>query len=332
MKITVIICTFNRCESLTKALNSVAASVLPEPVSWEVLVVDNNSSDQTPTVVREFCNRHPERFRYLFEPQQGKSYALNAGIREARGDVLAFADDDAVVGPDWLWSLTSSLHSGEWAGAGGRIIPVWTKPRPSWLSTDDPHTMGPFVAFDQGTESGQLNRPPYGANMAFRKEMFEKYGGFLTELGPRPGSEIKGEDIEFGKRLLSGGERLRYEPCAVVLHPVPECRMKRKYVLRWWFWYGRAEVLQSGLPSDGKWLLSGIPLYLLRRLVRWSLQWMFSIGASRRFPCQRNVWYITGTILACYQSARVQDRLISVASEIPGTLPKRTPPQIGTLR
>ncbi len=120
MNITVILCTYNRCQNLAKALDSVAASMLPESVEWEVLVVDNNSNDQTRELVEGFCHRYPGRFRYLFEPQQGKSYALNSGIRVSPSEILAFTDDDAIVEPDWLWNLTSALHDGEWAGAGER--------------------------------------------------------------------------------------------------------------------------------------------------------------------------------------------------------------------
>ena len=118
MKITVILCTYNRCTILAKALNSVAASRLPESIEWEVLVVDNNSSDRTREVVEDYCRRFPGRFRYLFEPQQGLSYARNAGIREGRGYVLAFMDDDVTVEPEWLQNLTACLQDGEWAGAG----------------------------------------------------------------------------------------------------------------------------------------------------------------------------------------------------------------------
>lgn len=112
MNITVILCTYNRCESLAKALESAAALRLPESVEWEVLVVDNNSTDQTREVVEAFCRRHTGRFRYLFERQQGKSYALNAGIREAGGNVLAFTDEDVTVEPPWLKNLTAALHDG----------------------------------------------------------------------------------------------------------------------------------------------------------------------------------------------------------------------------
>ena len=307
MKISVILCTYNRCRSLTEVLESLAVSELPEAVDWEVLVVDNNSIDQTQEVAESFCRRYPGRFRYTSESQQGLSYARNTGVREARGQILAFTDDDVTVDPKWLQNLTAFLHSGEWAGAGGRIIPLWPGPLPGWLSTDDPHTMGAFVAFDLGTGAGPLARPPYGANMAFRREAFEKYGGFRVDLG-RSGNNLQGrEDIEFANRLLAGGEQLRYEPCAVVQHPVPKGRMRKGFVLRWWFWYGYSEVTELGPPSGARWLFGGIPLNLLRRLVRWTLQWMISIGASRRFSCLRNMWYIAGTALACYQSSRRKD-------------------------
>ena len=102
MRITVILCTYNRCQSLAKAMESVAASVVPESVDWEVLVVDNNSSDQTREIVEGFCNRFPYRFRYLHELKQGKSNALNSGIRAAKGNLLAFMDDDVLVEPTWL--------------------------------------------------------------------------------------------------------------------------------------------------------------------------------------------------------------------------------------
>ena len=100
MNTTIIVCTYNRCKSLAKTLESIATLRVPGPVEWEVLVVDNNSTDQTRAVVEGFSCRYPSRFRYLFEPQQGKSCALNAGIQAARGEILAFTDDDVTVEPD----------------------------------------------------------------------------------------------------------------------------------------------------------------------------------------------------------------------------------------
>src|SRR5712664_1316562 len=214
MKITVILCTHNRCGSLAKALNSIAALTLPESVEWEVLVVDNNSSDETREVVEQsFCSRYSGRFRYVFEPRPGKSHALNAGIREARGDVLAFTDDDVTVEPTWLQNLTATLHDSKWAGAGGRVVAEWACSPPSWLSLEGPYALGDTLAlFNRGYEAREISENPFGANMAFRKAVFEKYGGFRSDLGPRAGSQDpqKSEDAEFGRRLLLAGERLRY--------------------------------------------------------------------------------------------------------------------------
>lgn len=295
MMISVILCTYNRCRSLAKALDSVAASELPDPVDWEVLVVDNNSSDQTREVVARFCQEHPRRFRYFFERQQGKSYALNSGVREAFGDVLAFMDDDVIVEPTWLRNLTGALGNCEWSGAGGRILPERPFVPPKWLSVEE-HAQGALVIFDQGSQPGQLSLPPYGTNMAFRKSMFEKYGGFRTDLGPRPGSLIINEDIEFGLRLLNAGKRLRYEPSAIVYHAVPEGRLGKRYIRRWHFDKARSDIRLHGIPSETRWSVLGVPLIVFRRLVRWALQSMVTFDQRRRFDCTLKIARNAGTI------------------------------------
>jgi len=301
MKITVILCTYDRCRSLQNALESVASSKLPESTEWEVLVVDNNSRDQTRVVVEDFSSRYPGRFRYLFEPQPGKSHALNAGIRDAAGSVLAFMDDDVMVDPDWLQKLTASLHSSEWAGVGGRVLPLWSGPPPKWLSLEVRHHLAPLAVFDLPQEAGQISEPPFGTNMAFRKEVFEEYGGFRTDLGPRPGSEIRSEDSEFGQRLLDGGKLLRYEPSAVVYHPVSNERLKKEYHLNWWFDKGRTDIRVHGIKPNTRCFVGKIPLYLFRRLVVWTVRWMVAVEPSRRFDCECSVWGIAGQILECHR-------------------------------
>jgi glycosyltransferase involved in cell wall biosynthesis len=305
MNITVILCTHNRSQILSAALESTAAQILPDSTQWEVLVVDNNSSDQTREVVEQFCRRHPGRFRYLFEGQSGKSYALNSGIRAARGVILAFIDDDVTVESTWLKNLTGSLMSGECAGAGGRILPEKNFSPPSWLSSNgskERYALAPLALFDLGEEPCQLTEPPFGTNMAFRREMFEKYGNFRTDLGPRPGSEIRNEDTEFGDRLLAAREKLRYEPKAVVYHPVAENRIQKKYYLAWWFDKGRADIRQFGVPAGAASFL-GIPLYLFRRLAAWTLRWLLSIDSSQRFNSKIKVWGKAGEIVECFSRA-----------------------------
>ena len=303
MDITVILCTFNRCQSLVRALDSVAASRFPESVEWEILVVDNNSQDQTREVVGGYCRKHPGRFRYLFEPQSGKSFALNSGVRAARGDILAFMDDDVIVEPTWLQNLTAPLRSGQWAGVGGRILPQWTCSPPRWIPLKEKYGLGPLVLFDLGREAVSLAEPPYGTNMAFRRTIFERYKGFRDDLGPRPGSEIRGEDTEFGRRLLQAGEQLWYEPSAVVYHPVPSSRLEQQYFLTWWFDKARSDFREFGIPKNTKWQVARIPLYMFRRLAVWSLRWIVAVEPSRRFSCKLRVWSLAGGILESYRQA-----------------------------
>lgn len=314
MRVTVILCTYNRCQSLQKALTSAAAMVLPESIEWEILVVDNNSNDQTWETVEDFISRYPGRFRYLFESRPGKSHALNTGIQESKGDVLAFMDDDVVVHPDWLNNLTVALRNGEWAGTGGRILPEWNCAPPRWLTPESPRAAGPLVAFHPMAQAGEIFEAPIGTNMAFLRGMFEKYGNFRTDLGPRPGSELRNEDTEFGERLLAAGERLRYEPSALVYHPVTETRLKKEYFLAWWLNKGEANVRQFGVRPGTRYRIAGIPLYLLRRFVKWTLKWMLSIDPAERFANKLSAWENLGEIRECYRESGVPKKERGVAA------------------
>jgi len=310
MNLTVIIVTYNRCQSLARTLESVAASSLPASIEWEVLVVDNNSTDQTRQVAEEFDARYAGRFRYLREPNPGKSFGLNAGILASRGDILAFVDDDVTVESTWLRNLTVPLQRGEWAGAGGRILLERNFAPPRWLALDGPWNMGGMLAgFDLGDKPHELRQAPYGTNMAFHKSMFEKYGLFRTDLGPSPNREIPrpNEDTEFGRRLMAAGERLHYEPSAVVHDPVPQDRIKKGYFLAWWFDYGRAVTREKGRGAP----VWGIPrhFFSIPRMIATHLstrvwQWLWTLDPQRRFFCKGVAWMSAGQIVEIYRLAR----------------------------
>jgi GT2 family glycosyltransferase len=299
MRISVILCTYNRCHSLSASLESIAQSRVADANSWEVLVVDNNSKDKTSDVVEEFDQRYPGRFRYVFESQQGKSHALNRGIREAFGEVLAFMDDDVVVDAVWLQTLSAVLQKPEWFGAGGRILPERNFTLPAWLSLKEKYALAPLAIFDLGTQAGEMHEPPFGTNMAFRREVFEKIGGFRTDLGPCPGSEIRGEDTEFGFRALAAGLRLWYEPSAIVYHSINDKRLQEEYFLAWWYDKARGDIRQTGIPDDLRQNVAGVPIVLLRRICRWSIKWMFAMDSAQRFSCKVAVWRVAATIQEC---------------------------------
>ena len=165
--------------------------------------------------------------------------------------------------------------------------------------------MAPLVMFDLGGQARPLNDPPFGTNMAFHRRVFEKYGFFRTDLGPGLNGKIRNnEDTEFGGRLLAAGERLKYEPAAVVHHEVPQQRLQREYFLTWWFNKGRSDIRETGVAAGTKWFVSGIPLYLFRRVAVGTVRWMVTLNPSRRFSCRLAVWLAAGMMVESYRRSR----------------------------
>jgi glycosyltransferase involved in cell wall biosynthesis len=247
--------------------------------------------------------RHPGRVRYLFEARQGLSNARNAGIHEAHGEIIAFTDDDATVEPSWLQNLTASLHDGVWAGAGGRVCPPQDFTQPAWLTLDGGvmDSSGVLALFDAGTRAGDLKRPPFGVNMAFRKSMFQRYGDFRLDLD-RCGDDLIGNgDTEFGGRLLAAGECLRYEPSALVYHPVPKERLNKKYFLAWWFAYGRAMLRQTGARPP-VWGIPRVYFSIFSRTIRWFVT--SPLNPKQRFYRKCRLWVAAGELFEMSESRR----------------------------
>jgi glycosyltransferase involved in cell wall biosynthesis len=300
MKISVILCTYNRCQSLQLALESLASSQMPESTEWEVLVIDNNSKDDTRKVVEAFSASNGRRFKYIFEPQQGKSFALNRGIREASGEILAFVDDDITAEPTWLMELTKPLSNPEWVGTGGRVYLPKNFVAPSWMAVEGHHSLVSILAlFDLGAEAHLLKISPLGNNMAFRRQIFEQYGGFRTDLGPMPGSEIRYEDTEFATRVMSGGGRILYVPTAIVRHAIDPRRLSKKYFLAYHFDYGRALIREKGkraavgvVPRSFISLLNRVLHILPKRA--WA--WIRETEMQKRFFNKCRVWTTIGEI------------------------------------
>lgn len=316
-----MICTFNRCQSLSTTLDSVAAQRMAPSVAWEVVVIDNNSTDRTRELVESYCRNYPTLFRYVFEPQQGLSRARNAGIRAANGQIVVFTDDDVIAEPAWLENLTAPLRTGEWGGGAGRVVPPRDMKLPDWLTVGgDMDLVGALLPiFDLGDEPGEMKRPPYGANMAFRKDMFAKHGMFRVDLGHCGSKLLSGEDTDFGNRLISAGERLHYEPSGVVHHPVPEERLSKKYFRTWWFDYGRTRIIERGVRPA----IFGIPRrflsfasLLLRFLPVRVLRWVFTMNAKRRFYYECEIWQTLGEIAeTCSQAPKPADIAQEISSE-----------------
>ena len=305
MKASIVLCTYNRGVLLQQALQSISQVVVSPQIQWEVLIVDNNSNDSTKVVTESFSELYPERFRYIFEGRQGKSFALNTGIREAKGEIIVFTDDDATVDPDWLTQVVQAMERYGCAGVGGKIVPTWNISKPRWLEMQGPHKlMDAIVSFDLGENVCPIKTAAFGANMAFRREMFQKYGGFRSDLGPTVGSEIRGEDSEFCRRLLKAGECLMYVPNAVVYHPVEKKRTEKSYFQTWYLDRGRASIREEGIPTSAVRYLN-VPRYLYSILLKQVMQWLFCMSPKLRFRRKLEMYETWGRILESRASLKV---------------------------
>lgn len=297
--ISVILCTYNRAPHLQETLGSLERLSVPPGLEWELLVVDNNSTDETQAVVAALRDRGRLPIRYIFESQQGKSFALNTGIKEAYGEIIAFTDDDVTVDPRWLAEIRAAFDKFGCVGVGGRVLPVWAKEKPAWL-TDEVGLMGVVASFDLGEDPHRLTTPPYGVNMAFRMVAFEKYGLFRTDLGPTAGQLLRGEDSEFCGRLLAAAETIMYAPGAVIRHVVEPERLEKRYFKAWYFSYGRSLARIAGIPPDAVRYL-GTPRYLLRELLVTLARWVLSPYPALRFRHQLRCCRIAGQIAESFR-------------------------------
>ncbi len=225
-KISAIVCTYRNPALLQKTLESLVSQTLP-PQCYEIIVVDNNSCDGTEAVVR----RYPV-CRYVLETEQGLSHARNTGIRQARGEIVAFIDDDAEADSMWLEALLKTYEGRNdvWA-VGGKALPIWDADKPEWLTEEYYRSLS---LIDWGETVRPLRWPEriIGVNCSFRKEAFSKIGGFDDRLG-RMGSLMLGnEDTEIQQRIHELGYQVMYSPHAVVYHHVSAVRMTKEYFER----------------------------------------------------------------------------------------------------
>ncbi len=237
MRASIIICTFNRAESLSCTLRTLVEQTRTDLDDLEILVVDNNSNDNTGAVVQGYTERLP--IRYCCETTQGLSYARNRGVSESRGDTLIFTDDDVLLDRGWLAAYLRAIEAFPQAGFfGGRILPDWTDhPRPSWLKDEQmPLLSGVLVCHDLGENSRLYvaeDDTPFGASFAVRRALFAELGAFRTDLGVKGHSRGRGEDTEFLNRARTRGEPGVYVGEALCRHRVEPERLKLSSFFRY---------------------------------------------------------------------------------------------------
>ncbi len=262
---SIIVCTYNRDKYLYSALQCIAENGYPTD-AYEIVLVNNMSTDNTESECQRFQNDYPTvEFRYFVETQQGLSFARNRGIKESRGEILLFLDDDSYIQPNYLINLQHQLETFPNADAfGGKIDPVFESGEPpkwlskwnySWVSAID---MGDKVCPFEGKAF------PIGANMGISKTMLSKIGVFNTELGRSKKNLMGGEEKDLFERIRQQGGNIYYFPDVVVQHVIPPSRTTKDYVKRLGEGVGRSERIRTLGKSKWKYLKR-----LFSELVKW---------------------------------------------------------------
>jgi glucosyl-dolichyl phosphate glucuronosyltransferase len=276
MKYSIVIATHNRANDLRGTLTSLATLVTREP--WEVIVIDNNSTDETPSVVRDAGATFPAPLRYAFESIPGRCAALNTGIALADGEIILTTDDDVRVPPDWLESAGTELDRLGCDYIGGKVLPIWGGPRPGWLPDHSSRHWAVIALLDYGPQPIEFGRKmPLGVNMAFRRHVFETVGKWDPRIGRKAGTLLGQEVREWCVRARAAGVRGFYAPALELRHIIPASRLNKTYFRRFFYWRGISRAMlyqQRGLDMESPqetrldsarvahWL--GIPRYMYR--------------------------------------------------------------------
>jgi glycosyltransferase involved in cell wall biosynthesis len=287
MHITVAICTWNRAPLLAQTLTAMTALRVPERTTWELLVVDNNSTDDTAATIATFEGRLP--IRRLVEPTPGVSHARNLATIAASGEYLLCTDDDVLVEPCWLGAYVAAFIRRPAAGFFGGVIRPWfPNDPPEWLRRGFDHVAVAYASLDYGPEEVPLSgrRFPFGANMAFRiKE--QRAFPYDPSLGPRPGGAVRGEETDVFRRMEAQGIEGWWVPEAIVRHYIPPERQSIAYLREYFMGYGQylAQTAQHSpaprLFGRPRWMwrsaLENETRYRLGRLFGAPEQWVLSL-------------------------------------------------------
>ncbi len=242
--ISVIVCTYNRQKYIGACLEHMANQSASSD-QYEVIVIDNNSTDETARIAAQAIEQHPEvTINYFLEKSVGLSHARNRGIQEAKGDILSFIDDDAFADHGYVKAIGDYFADHQEVSAiGGKIIPEYEDQEPQWMSK----FLLPLVA---AVDMGDKPRPfpgskfPIGANMAFRKSVFTQLGTFDPALGRIANELGAGEEKDLFIKLKSADQQIHYVPTVLVRHIIPEKRLEADYIRRMGRGVGRSEKMR----------------------------------------------------------------------------------------
>ena len=245
-RFSVIFCTYNREKYIYKAMESIALQDYPRD-KYEIVLVNNNSTDKTEELCKAFREKYPDiHFNYCVETQQGLSYARNRGIKESKGELFVYVDDDATVFPNYLKAYDDFFNSyPNTLIAGGPIIPHYEIDPPKWISYYTKVLLTAYLYKGEKIIPFKNGVFPVGCNACFRAEVFEKFGLFNVELGRKGSSLIGAEEKDFFLRLFAVKEKAWYVPLAGIYHYIPEQKLTEEHFKKLTYSVGVSERIRT---------------------------------------------------------------------------------------
>lgn len=281
--LSVIICTYNRSKYIYNVLESLAKGTLP-PEEYEIVLVDNNCTDNTSAELDRFAVDWPQvQLRRFVETHQGLSYARNRGIREAKGEVLVYVDDDAFVNERYLENYKELFERRiDVSAAGGPIIPHYESgAEPRWMTYHLKRLLTGYLFFGNKEKPFPGDNYPGGGNAAYRKEVFEEVGLYNVELGRKGGNLGCGEEKDIFAKMKAAGMRFVYTPGSILYHSIPAYKLEKDYFDRVTCGIGISERKRTLAISRKEYAVR-----LAKELVKWAGTLVLSLGFLLRLKPQ----------------------------------------------
>ncbi len=299
MKLSVVICTYNREKYLYNVLKSIVENDFPV-AQYEIVLVNNNSKDNTEAICKQFAADFPHvEFHYFVETKQGLSHARNRGIQEAQGDIIIYVDDDAVVNKEYLqtyWEFFTA-HPEAYA-AGGPVVPQYETAEPRWMSH---YTLSLITGYHN---HGDKEKPysgkayPGGGNAGYRKVVFETVGLFNPELGRNGNSLACSEEKDIFDKMREARMPFYYLPTAILYHQISAAKLTQDYFDKVTYGIGVSERKRTLAISKGKYIKR-----LVAEGVKWCATLVLLVGYTITFAPQKGIklvafrWNVTRGLL-----------------------------------
>jgi glycosyltransferase involved in cell wall biosynthesis len=305
MKLEIVIPTYNRAVMLRDALTSFVNADRPKEMTFRITVVDNNSNDNTRQVVEDFQKEKEIDLRYLFEKKQGRSCAVNAGIRNAEADIIGFIDDDEEISKDWFAEV-EKVFGERWDEIdfiSGRYLPRWEKEPPSWLPEGYEGIVGILDCGEEEKVFGEeFDGVMVGGNSVIKLNVLREVGLYNESLGRTDKGLLCCEDEEITYRLLNAGKRGIYYPRLVIHHFIAANRMTKKYHRSWCYGWGKSNAMMSKIcPMPSIPTLFGVQRYLYKDAIKGFLKMIFDylrLDFRGAFGNELKCWTLAGNIVA----------------------------------